>query len=117
MAFLPMIAAAAQLLLPRLFRSGPRSLDRRPWAIGVVAAVVIVFLTLTVMGMRAPWSPAYDTEPFTAADLGVDDPDVLRGADAFYTRGCQFCHQVLGRGGFYGPDLTEVTARISPQEV
>jgi ubiquinol-cytochrome c reductase cytochrome b subunit len=117
MVYLPLLVIGVLLLLPILFGRGERSLGRRPWAIGMVGAALIVFGTLTVMGLQVPWSPAYDTEPLGPAELGVSAGPVLEGATVFHARGCQYCHQVLGRGGKYGPDLTEVMARISPQEV
>lgn len=116
MVYLPLLMIGALLLLPILFGSGERSIRRRPWAVGVVGGAIVVFGTLTVMGLQVPWSPAYDTEPFGPAELGVQAGPVVDGAAAFHARGCQYCHAVLGRGGLYGPDLTEVMARISPQE-
>jgi ubiquinol-cytochrome c reductase cytochrome b subunit len=116
MVYLPLLMVVALLLFPLVFATGERSLRRRPWALAVVGSVAIVLGTLTVMGYRAPWSPAYDTTPLGAAELQVDSGPVLEGAGIFYERGCQYCHVVLGRGGRYGPDLTEVMARISPQE-
>jgi ubiquinol-cytochrome c reductase cytochrome b subunit len=117
MVYLPLILLGGLILFPLIFNTGERSIRRRPWAVGVVGAIAIVFGTLTVMGLQAPWSPAYQTEPLGPAELGADSGPVVDGAQAFHARGCQYCHTVLGRGGLYGPDLTEVTARISAQEV
>jgi ubiquinol-cytochrome c reductase cytochrome b subunit len=117
MVYLPLIVVVLLLVLPLVSNRGERSLTRRPWAIVVVAVTAIVMGTLTVMGMRAPWAPAYDTQPLGSAELGGAPPEVLAGAQVFYARGCQYCHAVLDRGGRYGPDLTETAARISPQEI
>jgi ubiquinol-cytochrome c reductase cytochrome b subunit len=116
MVYLPIAAIIGLILLPLVFRGGERSPSQRPLAVAAVGAVALVLATLTVMGFRVPWSPAYDTEPLGAAELGVESGPVLEGAAIFHARGCQYCHVVLGRGGQYGPDLTEVLARISPQE-
>lgn len=116
MVYLPILTIVGLILLPILFREGERSPLRRPHAIAAVGVVAIVLGTLTVIGFRAPWSPAYDTQPLGPADLGVESGPVVEGAQVFFERGCQYCHVVLGRGGLYGPDLTEVTVRISPQE-
>ncbi len=118
MVYLPILVVTGLLVLPLFFRSGNRSITERPWSILVVGAVVVTFGTLTVLGYRAPWSPAYDTMPLGPAELGVETgPAVLEGAATFHARGCQYCHVALGRGGRYGPDLTEVAMRISPQEI
>jgi ubiquinol-cytochrome c reductase cytochrome b subunit len=118
MVYLPILAVAGLLLLPLLFRSGSRSVAERPWSVVVVGAVVVTFGTLTVLGFRAPWSPAYETTPLEPADLGVEAGSVVaEGAATFHGRGCQYCHVAFGRGGLYGPDLTEVAMRISPQEI
>jgi ubiquinol-cytochrome c reductase cytochrome b subunit len=117
MVYLPLLVLAWLILLPLLWGTGERSIARRPWSVVIAGVVVLAFATLTIMGMRAPWAPAYDTEPLGAADLVGASPEVLEGAQVFYARGCQYCHQVLGRGGSYGPDLTEVAARISSQEI
>jgi ubiquinol-cytochrome c reductase cytochrome b subunit len=116
MVYLPILVIIGLILFPILFREGERSPLERPLSVGLVAAVAIVLGTLTVLGFRAPWSPAYDTIPLGPAELGVESGPVVEGAQVFYDRGCQYCHTVLGRGGLYGPDLTEVIARISAQE-
>jgi ubiquinol-cytochrome c reductase cytochrome b subunit len=116
MVYLPILTIIGLILLPILFREGERSPSQRPFSVAAVAGVAIILGTLTVMGLRVPWSPAYDTTPLGPEELGVDSGPVLDGARVFYDRGCQYCHVALGRGGLYGPDLTEVTIRISPQE-
>jgi ubiquinol-cytochrome c reductase cytochrome b subunit len=44
-------------------------------------------------------------------------PAVVEGARLFYTKGCEFCHAVDGQGGKRGPDLTEVSTRMTPLEI
>jgi len=117
MVYLPILVVLGLILLPILRPAGERSLWRRPWAVVIAGAVVLALGTLTVMGMRAPWAPAYDTQPLGSAELGDAPPEVLAGAQTFHARGCQYCHVVLGEGGRYGPDLTEVAARITPTEL
>lgn len=53
--------------------------------------------------------------------LGQVTPTVLpgdkqRGA-ALYARDCASCHMIAGRGGAFGPDLTGIGARRSPQHL
>ena len=134
MVYLPLAALILLILLPLFFNAGERSLRRRPWAVAIVGVTVIFFGTLTWLGYRAPWVPDFDTRPLDAATLdaatrgatfdagargttlGVDAA-VLEGARIFYLKGCQYCHAVLGEGGRYGPELTDVAARLPPEEI
>lgn len=116
MVWLPVLAFAFLLLLPIVAPAGERSPARRPWAVGAVAFLIVALGSLTWLGTMSPWVPEFETEPLTAEHVG-EDPGVLSGARIFHTRGCQSCHRVLGRGGRYGPDLTDVFARMSPQEI
>jgi ubiquinol-cytochrome c reductase cytochrome b subunit len=117
MIYLPLLVGAGLFLLPILFNKGERAPSKRPWAVAIVAFVALVFGLLLVHGLRAPWVPAFDTRPLGAAQLGDVPPAVLEGAEVFHRRGCQYCHRVLGEGGRYGPDLTDVTRRMSDGEI
>lgn len=114
MVYLPLLVLAGLILLPILFSRGERAPSRRPWAIGGVTAVVVVGLTLTIIGYRARWVPDFDTVPLTERELGEVDEEVLDGARIFHAKGCQYCHEVAGRGGEWGPELTGVLSRMSP---
>ena len=39
------------------------------------------------------------------------------GAALFEREGCLVCHRFKGEGGFMGPDLTAVTARLSDRQI
>jgi ubiquinol-cytochrome c reductase cytochrome b subunit len=117
MVYAPLLALLLLALLPVFFPTGERSLKRRPWAIGAVGGAGLIFVVLTAIGLRVPWSPAYETEPLSAQELGVPEGPVSEGARVFHETGCQYCHLVLGRGGTYGPDLTRVAQRLSPPEI
>lgn len=117
MVYGPIAVVALLLLLPLVASKGERSPARRPWAVAAVLAVALAFAVLTSIGVRAPWAPAEDARPLSAAVLPSDQPGVLEGAHLFYDRGCQLCHKVLGTGGAYGPDLTHVQRRLSPEEI
>jgi ubiquinol-cytochrome c reductase cytochrome b subunit len=117
MVYAPLLLLLVIVVLPIFSYKGERSLTRRPWAIGVVGFIAMAWGVLTVTGLRVPWEPAYDAEPVTAEELGVTEGPVLRGAQTFFQVDCHTCHVVLGRGGAFGPDLTRVAARISPEEI
>lgn len=118
MVWLPLFLGAVLLLMPFVASRGERAPQRRPWAIALVASFFLGWATLTAMGLHPRWVPRFSTEPPSADALGVarDDP-VYVGAVIFHARGCQYCHQVADRGGFYGPDLTDVTRRMSQEEI
>lgn len=114
---LPIVMFVGMVLLPIVFRSGERSVVRRPWAPVIVVGLGLFFGGLTVLGIRPPWSPAYETEPFRRDDLGPVEAQVARGAHLFFEKGCQYCHLVLDRGGAWGPELTFVARRMSIENV
>lgn len=116
MVYAPVLALAFALALPIFFGKGERAANKRPWAIIAVVLVVGFFATFTVLGMRAPWFPER-TEALTAEQIGVSEPQVLQGAVVFNERGCQLCHVVAESGGTYGPELTRVRQRLSPEEI
>jgi ubiquinol-cytochrome c reductase cytochrome b subunit len=116
MIYAPILFLLFMFLLPLFASKGERSPSRRPWAIGVVLLALMAFVTLTFVGVRAPWFPVR-TDPLTAQELGTHDPQVLSGAVVFNDRGCQLCHVVVGNGGSYGPDLTLVDHRLSSEEI
>lgn len=115
--YLPVAFFIFLLILPLVAHRGERAPSRRPFAILGVSVIVGIYLMLTIVGLRAPWVPEYETEPLTAEQLGVEDQAILDGAQAFYDRGCQFCHTVHGEGGEWGPELTSVSKRLSSEEV
>jgi ubiquinol-cytochrome c reductase cytochrome b subunit len=117
MVVLPLGVGVILFLLPLLRGRGERHPGRRPWAVLAVLATVLVFLVLTGFGFVPYWIPEFETAPLTAAELGEVEAPVLAGAGLFYERGCQYCHAVRDRGGAYGPALTDVAKRMSPEEI
>jgi ubiquinol-cytochrome c reductase cytochrome b subunit len=114
MVYLPIVAFLALVALPLLRSTGERALSRRPGAVVVALTMALALGSLTVLGYRGPWVPDFETKPFTAQDLAGAPPEVVAGAQVFYTMGCQYCHVVADRGGPWGPDLTHVTHRMRP---
>jgi ubiquinol-cytochrome c reductase cytochrome b subunit len=112
MVYLPIAAFLAMVALPFLRSTGERALSRRPGAVAVALTIALALGTLTVLGYRGPWVPDFETEPFTSRDLAGAPPQVIDGARVFHSMGCQYCHAVAGRGGAWGPDLTQVAHRL-----
>jgi ubiquinol-cytochrome c reductase cytochrome b subunit len=106
------------ILLPFFANKGERSPRRRPWAVGIVLAAVLMVGTLYVAGERAPWSPEFDARPIPAALLGTNPPEsVARGAVLYNTKGCEACHAYAGYGGARGPNLTAVRDRLTREQL
>ena len=113
----PLAVGVALLALPILFGEGERAPSRRPWAVLLVAMTVLGWGTLTGFGLRPHWVPLFETTAPSEEALEGAPAAAREGAQIFFERGCQYCHQVQGLGGIYGPDLTMVTRRMSPEEV
>jgi ubiquinol-cytochrome c reductase cytochrome b subunit len=112
----PMLFGAILLFLP-YFNTGERSVSRRPWAPLLVLMIVTVIVAFWAAGERAPWSPDFAAKPLSAAVVRDTTARVVRGAELFYSKGCEFCHQIGEQGGERGPDLTNVAGRMTPQEI
>jgi ubiquinol-cytochrome c reductase cytochrome b subunit len=112
MVYLPIVAFLLLVALPFVRSTGERALSKRPVAVAVAVAVALSLGSLTLVGYRGPWVPDFETRPFTRADLPDAPPEVLEGAHVFFIMGCQYCHEVAGRGGPWGPELTRVTLRM-----
>jgi ubiquinol-cytochrome c reductase cytochrome b subunit len=113
----PLLAFLLLFLIPFLSPSNERRLVRRPWAPAAVIILVIMIGSLWKFGVTAPWSPNFNAQPLTAAQIGTSSGPVASGAQLFYDKGCEFCHTVDGSGGRRGPDLTHVADRLSAGEI
>jgi ubiquinol-cytochrome c reductase cytochrome b subunit len=114
---LPATAGLVLLGLPFLFPRGERHLKRRPWAWLSVAAILIGIGVFTRLGLESPWSPDFSAEPLPPEVVGSTNPIVVRGADLFHARACEYCHAVSGHGGARGPDLTHVGDDLPVSEI
>lgn len=109
----PIVAAVVLLLLPFVGGQG-RHLRDRPWAIGIVCAIVGIVGWFWYEGQRAPWSPDFTAPPLAAAETdSVPRTASQDGARLFHDKGCEYCHTMTGRGGKRGPDLTDVAGRMN----
>lgn len=112
----PLVFGAILLLVP-LFNTGERSVRRRPWAALLVVVMWTTIAGFWYAGARAPWSPDFAAQPLPAQVVRDTLPQVVRGAQLFYAKGCEFCHAVGGHGGRRGPDLSDVATRMTPEEM
>jgi ubiquinol-cytochrome c reductase cytochrome b subunit len=113
----PLLLGVMFIILPFVAPTGERSPRRRPWAIGVVVFFAATVATLLGAGYRAPWSPDLEASELPpSAKVGLSGGAAL-GAQLFETRGCLNCHTIAGAGGARGPNLTNVGARLGPNEL
>ncbi len=112
----PLVFGAALLLVP-VFNKGARTMQRRPWAPLLVVFIWTTIVIFWIAGERADWSPDFKTPPLPASVVRDQRPEIVKGARLFRAKGCQFCHQVEGYGGRRGPDLSDVAARMTPDQI
>jgi ubiquinol-cytochrome c reductase cytochrome b subunit len=112
----PLVFGALLLLVP-MFNRGERSVRRRPMAALLVVFIWTMIIVFWFAGERADWSPDFDATPLPAQVVRSTDPEVVTGAKLFHQKGCEFCHAVSGYGGKRGPELSDVAARMSPDQI
>jgi ubiquinol-cytochrome c reductase cytochrome b subunit len=110
----PPLIILLMLALPFLSNKGERSPVKRPWAVFGVICVAIFMTCLLVIGYKAPWSPVFDAKPLPLAAIhgNTSDSTIQKGTHLFYMKGCEYCHQINGYGGFKGPNLTYIGNRL-----
>lgn len=113
----PLIVFGLFFLVPFIANAGERNPLRRPWAPAICIGIVLLIGSLWQLGVKAPWSPHFDTQKLSAQQVGTSTGNVYQGSQLFYSKGCQFCHAVDGQGGIRGPDLTHVGERLSSGEI
>lgn len=116
----PVIAIALLFAIPFLERSGQKSPLRRPIAVLGVILVFLVLGSLAVLGQTSPWSPVMDAWsglPLPEQALQGRSPLELAGAAVFQNKQCRNCHAVGGTGGERGPELDDVAARLTGDQL
>ncbi len=113
----PLVVGAILISVPFVSGRGERAPSRRPLAVILVACAVTMILGFWVAGSRAAWSPDFSAKPLPPDVVGSVTPVAARGATLFHERGCQYCHEIGGRGGRRGPDLSDVGARRTREEL
>lgn len=110
----PLVFMFLLLILPFVFSAGERTPLRRPWSFAVVLMALVTIAYYWRVGLIAPWSPRFHAKPMPASVVGTTTGPVAVGAGLFFTKGCEYCHQVAGYGGTRGPALTCVADRLKP---
>jgi len=115
----PILTIIILFSIPFISNSGERSPIKRPWAMYGVICVTVFVISLLVIGLKAPWSPHFNTKPLPLSAIKSKNPDstIVQGVNLFYTKGCEYCHKINSYGGIDGPDLTTIGNRLNEQEL
>lgn len=71
---------------------------------------------LTYLGATSPWSPvmnAWSAQSTPDAQILHRSPLQLQGAVVLQYKQCRNCHSIDGLGGDRGPDLSDVSMRLT----
>lgn len=104
-------------VLPFFSYKGERSWKRRPWAPAIVGLSLVTVTALTVLGLKAPWSPQFASTSVPKSAIPVSDLAAQQGAQLFAAKGCIYCHAIGGVGGQRGPDLSAVGDRLDANQL
>ncbi|MEM7138338.1 MAG: cytochrome b N-terminal domain-containing protein [Myxococcota bacterium] len=117
MVAVPIVVLGGLFVLPLFYNKGERHWTRRPWAVAILALVVVFVGSMWIAGVQAPWSPDFEAKPLPPEVVGVTEGPVAEGAVYFYEKGCLYCHQIEGYGGHRGPDLSDIGDLLSRDQL
>jgi ubiquinol-cytochrome c reductase cytochrome b subunit len=116
----PVILIAVLFLVPFVNNRGERAPSRRPAAVLFVIVAYTTLGVLTYEGTTAPWSPkmtAWSGDPVPEEFVKHRSPTELQGALVFQYKNCRNCHALDGTGGQRGPDLSEIGAKMTRNQL
>lgn len=115
----PLLLGFLLFIVPIFFNKGERAPTRRPWAVAVVVATVVMVGTLWVGGEQAPWSPNFNAQAIPVSAVGTSTGPVYHGSQLFVSKGCAYCHIVAPGvdGGIRGPNLSDVGSRLTQNQL
>ncbi len=113
----PIFLFVSLLVVPFLSNKGERSIRRRPWALASVVIVIAFIGALWHEGSKEPWVPNFEPAPLTQQIIGAASGPIYEGAQVFDRKGCLYCHTISEHGGTRGPDLTDVSNRLTHDQL
>jgi ubiquinol-cytochrome c reductase cytochrome b subunit len=116
----PVLIGVLVIAVPFVSNRGERHPARRPLAVFLVGGMLVSLVVLTIQGQQAGWSPdigAARDAHIPAEVQARASGDAAKGLQLFQDKGCTTCHGVAGSGGRKGPDLTEVSDRLSREQL
>ena len=116
----PVIIGIILFALPFFNGTGEKSWRRRPVAVMTVILTYVSLGLLTYLGHTSPWSP--DMNAWKSAEtpkkfLQGRSPLELQGSLVIQSMQCRNCHAIDGIGGQRGPDLADVGARLTKDQL
>ena len=115
---LPALAFGFLFLLPLIRPRGERHVTRRPMAVAAVGLGVLAYGALTAAGFASSWVPVSTAgASLPAAVTSGLGPQESAGARLFVQKDCFACHQIAGAGGRRGPELDDIAARLSHDQI
>lgn len=116
----PLIIGLVLLALPFFNGTGEKSWRRRPVAVLTVVLTYVSLGLLTYLGQTSPWSPemdAWKADPTPKEYILNHSPLELQGSIVIQSMQCRNCHAIDGIGGHRGPDLADVGARLTKDQL
>ena len=116
----PVLIGLLLIALPFFNGTGERSWRRRPVAVMTVILVYVALGLLTYLGHTSPWSPDMDAwkgDPTPEQFIRGRSPLELQGSVVVQFMQCRNCHAIDGIGGHRGPDLADVGARLTKDQL
>jgi ubiquinol-cytochrome c reductase cytochrome b subunit len=116
----PAIIGIVLLALPFFNGTGEKSWRRRPVAVMTVILTYVSLGLLTYLGHTSPWSPdmnAWKSAQTPKKFLQGRSPLELQGSLVIQSMQCRNCHGIDGIGGQRGPDLADVGARLTKDQL
>jgi ubiquinol-cytochrome c reductase cytochrome b subunit len=104
---IPLAVLVLLLALPFLDRGLDRRWSKRKAIVGVGGLAVAALISLEIAGgLSAPLRPASESNTL-----------VQEGQRIYREINCSYCHSIRGVGGAVGPDLTNIGAKLSAEQL
>lgn len=116
----PLVIGLILVALPFFNGTGEKSWRRRPVAVMTVILTYVSLGLLTYLGHTSPWSPdmnAWKSDITPKKFLEGRQPLELQGSLVVQSMQCRNCHAIDGIGGQRGPDLADVGARLTKDQL